>query len=72
MYTTTPNFGTNLFKTEIMKPFLLEELLRKNDELCELQRLSVAIPLSREADIYLFDEPTAYLDVEQRLRQREQ
>ena len=23
---------------------------------------------SREADIYLFDEPTAYLDVEQRLR----
>ncbi|HHT18305.1 MAG: ribosome biogenesis/translation initiation ATPase RLI [Euryarchaeota archaeon] len=71
LYTTTPNFGTNLFKTEIMKPFLLEELLEKKmDELSggELQRLSVAISLSREADIYLFDEPTAYLDVEQRLR----
>lgn len=34
----------------------------------ELQRLSVAISLSQEADIYLFDEPTAFLDVEQRLR----
>ncbi len=71
LYTTTPNFGTNLFKTEIMKPFLLEELLEKKmDELSggELQRLSVAISLSRDADIYLFDEPTAYLDVEQRLR----
>ncbi|MBI5458305.1 ribosome biogenesis/translation initiation ATPase RLI [Methanobacterium sp.] len=71
LYTTAPNYGTNLFKTEIMKPFLLEELLEKKmDELSggELQRLSVAISLSQEADIYLFDEPTAYLDVEQRLR----
>lgn len=71
LYTTTPNYGTNLFKTEIMKPFLLEELLEKKmDELSggELQRLSVAIALSQEADIYLFDEPTAFLDVEQRLR----
>jgi len=71
LYTTAPNYGTNIFKTEIMKPFLLEELLEKKmDELSggELQRLSVAISLSQEADIYLFDEPTAYLDVEQRLR----
>jgi len=71
LYATAPNFGTNLFKTEIMRPFLLEELLEKKmDELSggELQRLSVAISLSQEADIYLFDEPTAYLDVEQRLR----
>lgn len=71
LYTTAPNYGTNIFKTEIMKPFLLEELLEKKmDELSggELQRLSVAISLSQEADIYLFDEPTAFLDVEQRLR----
>ncbi len=71
LYTTAPNYGTNLFKTEIMRPFLLEELLEKKmDELSggELQRLSVAISLSQEADIYLFDEPTAYMDVEQRLR----
>ncbi|NYB52467.1 MAG: ribosome biogenesis/translation initiation ATPase RLI [Methanobacteriaceae archaeon] len=71
LYTTVPHYGTNIFKTEIMKPFLLEELLEKRmDELSggELQRLSVAISLSQEADIYLFDEPTAHLDVEQRLR----
>lgn len=71
LYTTVPHYGTNIFKTEIMKPFLLEDLLEKKmDELSggELQRLSVAISLSQEADIYLFDEPTAHLDVEQRLR----
>jgi ATP-binding cassette subfamily E protein 1 len=71
LFTAAPNFGTNLFKTEIMKPFLLEELLdKKMDELSggELQRLSVAISLSQDAEIYLFDEPTAFLDVEQRLR----
>lgn len=32
----------------------------------ELQKLSLAICLSREADIYLLDEPSAYLDVETR------
>ena len=66
-----PTYGSNLFKTEIMKPFLLEELLEKHvQELSggELQRLSVAVTLSQEAQIYLFDEPTAFLDVEQRLR----
>lgn len=33
----------------------------------ELQRVSIALALSREADIYLFDEPSAFLDIEQRL-----
>jgi ATP-binding cassette subfamily E protein 1 len=33
----------------------------------ELQRIAVAICLSREASIYLLDEPTAHLDVEHRL-----
>jgi ATP-binding cassette subfamily E protein 1 len=33
----------------------------------ELQRIAVAICLSREANIYLLDEPTAHLDVEHRL-----
>lgn len=32
----------------------------------ELQRLSIAICISREADIYVLDEPSAYLDVEKR------
>jgi len=49
----------------------LEELLEKQvQELSggELQRLSLAVNLSQDAEIYLFDEPTAFLDVEQRLR----
>ncbi|MBN2121698.1 ribosome biogenesis/translation initiation ATPase RLI [Candidatus Micrarchaeota archaeon] len=33
----------------------------------ELQRVSIAYALSQKADIYLFDEPTAFLDIEQRL-----
>jgi len=33
----------------------------------ELQRFSVARCLSRDADIYLIDEPSAYLDVEERI-----
>jgi len=71
LITTSPTYGTNMFKTEILKPFSLEALLDKEvDELSggELQRLSVAVTLSRESEIYLFDEPTAFLDVEQRLK----
>jgi len=33
----------------------------------ELQRVSCAYALCRDADIYLFDEPSAFLDIEQRL-----
>ncbi|MEM4243494.1 MAG: ATP-binding cassette domain-containing protein, partial [Candidatus Bathyarchaeia archaeon] len=34
----------------------------------ELQRVAVAAALSREADVYLLDEPSSYLDVKQRLQ----
>ena len=33
----------------------------------ELQRVAIAECLSKDADLYLFDEPSAYLDAEQRL-----
>ncbi|MEM4360163.1 MAG: ribosome biogenesis/translation initiation ATPase RLI [Candidatus Bilamarchaeaceae archaeon] len=32
----------------------------------ELQRVAITLALSSEADAYLFDEPTAFLDIEQR------
>ncbi len=32
----------------------------------ELQRVALSLALSQKADIYLFDEPTAFLDIEQR------
>ena len=33
----------------------------------ELQRVAIALCLSRDADLYILDEPSAHLDVEQRL-----
>ncbi|MEM4634235.1 MAG: ribosome biogenesis/translation initiation ATPase RLI [Candidatus Anstonellaceae archaeon] len=33
----------------------------------ELQRLAIAVAYCREADLYYFDEPAAYLDIKQRL-----
>ncbi|NOZ80506.1 MAG: ribosome biogenesis/translation initiation ATPase RLI [DPANN group archaeon] len=44
-------------------------LMKRLDQLSggELQRVSVVHCLSAEADLYLLDEPSAYLDVEQRL-----
>ncbi len=33
----------------------------------ELQRLMIAAALSRDADLYLIDEPTSYLDIRQRM-----
>ncbi|MEM2203802.1 MAG: ribosome biogenesis/translation initiation ATPase RLI [Sulfolobales archaeon] len=33
----------------------------------ELQKLAIAVTLSREADIYLLDEPSAHIDVEDRI-----
>ncbi|MCH8908755.1 MAG: ribosome biogenesis/translation initiation ATPase RLI [Candidatus Heimdallarchaeota archaeon] len=34
----------------------------------ELQRLAIAATLAREADIYLIDEPSSYLDVRERMK----
>lgn len=70
LFTNAPHYGSNIFESEISKPFALKDLLEKDvKDLSggELQRLAVATTLSKEADIYLFDEPTAFLDVEQRL-----
>ncbi|KSW11368.1 ATPase [Pyrodictium occultum] len=55
---------------EIVRRLGIDRLLdRKLRELSggELQKVAVAAALAREADIYLLDEPSAYLDVEERL-----
>lgn len=61
---------SSLQMTELVKPLDMERLM---DNIVqdlsggELQRLSIIICLLRDTDIYLLDEPSAYLDIEQRL-----
>lgn len=58
------------FKTRIRDPFELDALFdRSVDSLSggELQRVGIALCLSREADLYLLDEPSAFLDVDRRV-----
>lgn len=58
------------FKTSVIKKLELEHLLEHQvKELSggELQRAAIAACLAREADIFLIDEPSAFLDIEQRL-----
>jgi len=64
------DFGTSYWESEIAEPLKLDQIKEQElDELSggELQRLAIATCLSKEADIYLFDEPSAHLDVEQRV-----
>ncbi|MEF8848362.1 MAG: ribosome biogenesis/translation initiation ATPase RLI [Candidatus Thermoplasmatota archaeon] len=63
-------FTSPFFKTEIVEPLNLNYLLDKEIETLsggELQRVAIANCLVQEADIYLLDEPSAYLDSEQRM-----
>lgn len=70
LYTYSPIYGTKLFKSEIGRPLNIEKVEEKQVKHLsggELQTVSVALALSQDAEVYLFDEPTAFLDVEQRL-----
>jgi len=59
------------YDAQIMRPLNIKPLLMKKlNELSggELQRVAIALCLSKKSDLYLLDEPSAYLDVEQRIR----
>jgi len=60
----------SLFNDEVMRPLSIGKLLdRQVNELSggELQRVAIAACLGKSAQVYLLDEPSAYLDVEDRL-----
>jgi len=64
------NFVSSWYKSEILQPLKINPLLDRNVmELSggELQKVAIAACLSRKADLLLMDEPSAYLDVEERL-----
>jgi ATP-binding cassette, sub-family E, member 1 len=58
------------FQTDVVKPMKIEQLLDQPVLVLsggELQRVAVVLALGTPADVYLIDEPSAYLDSEQRL-----
>lgn len=63
------HFDSDLYREEILEPLGLTRMLDKNLLKLsggELQKVVIAEALSRDAEVYLFDEPSAYLDVEER------
>ncbi|HUU76464.1 MAG TPA: ribosome biogenesis/translation initiation ATPase RLI [Methanoregulaceae archaeon] len=67
----TTAFQTSMFQHDIIEPLSLSPILQSPiDTLSggELQRVAIAACLSRPADLYILDEPSAHLDVEQRVK----
>jgi ATP-binding cassette subfamily E protein 1 len=70
MLKSVEGFDEHILDTELNGPLNLEPLMeRQLDTLSggELQRVAVAECLLRDADLYLLDEPSAYLDANQRM-----
>jgi ATP-binding cassette subfamily E protein 1 len=64
------DMSSQRYETFVERPLELDELYDKNaSELSggELQRVGVGACIGQEADAYLLDEPSAYLDVETRV-----
>lgn len=58
------------FQSDVMKPLNVEALFDNEVQKLsggELQRLAITLALGKPADVYLIDEPSAYLDSEQRI-----
>jgi ATP-binding cassette subfamily E protein 1 len=62
--------GHPQFRSEVIKPLNLEGIIDQEVKHLsggELQRVALALCLGKSADVFLIDEPSAYLDSEQRI-----
>ncbi len=62
--------ASSFFKTELLNPFGLEHLMKREISTLsggELQRVAIALCLAKEADLYVIDEPSAYISAEDRV-----
>lgn len=72
IYAKAPNLISSAFlKEEVFNALNIKMLMET--EVCELsggelQRVAIALCLAQDADVYLLDEPSAYLDSSQRMR----
>jgi ATP-binding cassette subfamily E protein 1 len=67
----TTKFDSSYYQHEIVEPLSLQPILQSGVDVLsggELQRVAIAACLSRDADLYILDEPSAHLDVEQRVK----
>nr|CAB3219639.1 ATP-binding cassette sub-family E member 1 [Phallusia mammillata] len=58
------------FITDVMKPLMIDSIIDQEIQNLsggELQRVALTLCLGKPADVYLIDEPSAYLDSEQRI-----
>lgn len=58
------------FQTDVVKPLNIDNIIDQEVQTLsggELQRVAIVLALGVPADIYLIDEPSAYLDSEQRI-----
>lgn len=58
------------FQTDVVKPLKIDDIIDQEVQHLsggELQRVAIVLALGLPADIYLIDEPSAYLDSEQRI-----
>jgi len=64
------SWNSAIFRTEVLNPLRIDDLLDNTVQTLsggELQRVAIVLALAKPCDIYLIDEPSAYLDSEQRV-----